>query len=90
MLKRLNIKVYGLVQGMSFRYYAQKQAEVLGILGFVRNVPDGTVYIEAAGTKKALDEFLAWCRKGPPFARIKSIDVEEGNFKNFSKFEIKL
>ncbi len=86
MIKHLNIKIYGAVQGVFFRTNAKKEAENLSIAGFVRNERDGTVYIEAEGEEKSLDEFLKWCRKGPDSAQVEKIEVETEPVKNFSEF----
>ena len=85
----LNIKIYGLVQGVFFRHSAQKEAEKLGLKGFARNEPDGAVYLEAEGEEKDLEKFLEWCRKGPPLAQVQK--VESGfsrELKNFKEFTI--
>lgn len=88
MRKHLNIAVYGLVQGIFFRVTAKEETDNLGVTGFARNEPDGSVYIEAEGEKEKLDEFIKWCYKGPPLAKVKKVLVVEGPFKNFSQFEI--
>ena len=66
MRKRLNITVHGLVQGVAFRYYTVEKALQLGVKGFVKNQPDGTVYIEAEGEDRELRDFVAWCRQRSP------------------------
>lgn len=88
MRKHLNIRVHGRVQGVFFRSSAKHSAKKLGIRGFVRNEPDGTVYIEAEGDEENLERFLGWCRKGPPFARVDKVEMEEEVFKNFADFSI--
>lgn len=88
MIKHLNIKVYGQVQGIFFRATAKEEAEKLGIKGFARNEPDGTVYIEAEGDKDNLDKFFAWCQKGPSLAKVEKVKITEGPLKNFSGFEV--
>lgn len=86
MRKHLNIKISGAVQGVFFRVSAKKEAEKLGITGFARNEPDGSVYIEAEGNKEKLDKFLEWCRIGPTAAKVDKVEVKEGGIKNFSEF----
>lgn len=86
MEKHLNIKVSGFVQGVFFRETAKAEAEKLGISGFVRNEPDGTVYIEAEGDEASLNKFLTWCNDGPQAATVEKLEVTEGPLKNFSKF----
>lgn len=80
------IKIYGLVQGIFFRVNAKKQAEKLGITGFARNEPDGSVYIEAEGEKENLEKYIKWCHTGPPLAKVKKVVVTEGKIKNFPDF----
>ena len=87
-MKHLNIKVYGKVQGIFFRATAKEQAETLGIKGFARNEPDGTVYIEAEGEEKNLDKFIKWCNIGPSMAGVEKVVVTEGQLKNFNDFKV--
>ena len=83
-----NIKIFGAVQGVSFRYYTQEQAQKLNITGFVRNEPDDTVYIEAEGDDKALAQLTEWCKKGPSFGKVEKVEVRKGEVKNFKDFKI--
>jgi len=87
--KHINITVFGDVQGVFFRRSAKLKAEALGIHGFVRNEPDGTVNIEAEGPGSDLNEFLAWCRTGFDPAAVVSVEsaISE-NLKNYYGFEI--
>lgn len=87
MKKHLNIKIYGLVQGIFFRASAKEQADKLSITGFARNEPDGSVCIEAEGEKRNLNEFIKWCHLGPPMSQVEKVIVTEDKLKNFSKFE---
>ncbi len=86
MKKAIRIIVRGKVQGVWFRASAKKEADLLGLKGFVMNYPDGSVYMEATGGEKQLKAFIAWCRQGPPQAAVSSLqvdDVEPGNFQEF-------
>lgn len=87
-MKHLDIKVYGLVQGIFFRITAKEEAEKLNITGFARNKADGSVYIEAEGEEENLDKFIRWCHKGPPVAKVEKVEVTESPLKNFSGFEL--
>ena len=78
MIKRLIIKVFGRVQGVFFRYSAQEKIQELKIKGFARNEQNGSVYIEAAGEEEKLEEFVQWCRNGPPFAKVDRVEIQEG------------
>jgi len=72
-MKQLSITVSGKVQGVYFRAHAQSQAQKLGLHGFARNEPDGSVYIEVAGEEKALEAFVAWCHQGSPEAVVEQV-----------------
>lgn len=88
MKKHYNIHIIGRVQGVSFRYYTKEKADDLGILGFVRNELGSTVYIEAEGDEKQLEQFMEWCRHGPRFAQVAQVDVHEDTLKGYDSFEI--
>lgn len=83
------IRVTGLVQGVGFRASARFEAGRLGLRGFVRNEPDGSVYAEAEGEREPLDRFVAWCRRGPPHARVENVVKEELESQGFSGFRIR-
>ena len=87
--KLLELKVYGRVQGVYYRYSCAKKALELGINGYVKNQDDGSVFIEAEGTGSLLDEFLVWCYSGPPLASVQRIEMVELPIKNYSGFNIK-
>lgn len=89
MLKHLNIKIFGLVQGVFFRDAAKEKADKLNIYGFVKNESNGTVYIEAEGEEENLKEFLNWCRVGPASSQVEKVEFEfSGHIMNFSDFII--
>ena len=69
-MKRAHFTVLGRVQGVCYRMCARDEAARLGLTGWVRNQRDGSVEIVAEGNDAALREFLAWCRHGPPHARV--------------------
>lgn len=83
------IRVTGKVQNVGFRYYTAKTAQEFGITGFVRNNPDGSVYIEAEGEKDMLEAFLHWCRRGPQWARIDAFEMEEQPVMEFKGFSVR-
>lgn len=90
MKKRFELKIYGNVQDVNFRHHARQQAVRLNLTGWVRNQPDGSVYIEIEGEEKNLRKFLDWCRQGPSFAKVRKLKMEEGPLVNYQTFEIKL
>ena len=69
--------VRGRVQGVYFRDFARIHAQRLGLVGWVRNLPDGTtVEVLAEGARPALEQLLACLREGPPHAHVARVDVE--------------
>lgn len=88
-MKFVKIKIYGRVQGVWFRQSAKQKADELGLGGWVRNEPDGTVLIEIQGTETKLKEFIAWCRKGSEQAKVSRLEIDgHSEIKNFSEFTI--
>ena len=88
-IKTYTIIVTGRVQGVGFRHSARSKARYHGIRGFTRNMPDGSVYIEAEGTEDHLQQFIAWCRKGPGYGQVENLHIEKSSNKGFSDFIIK-
>jgi len=87
-MKHIAIRVTGRVQGVYFRASTQQTAEACAVHGFVRNEPDGSVYIEAEGHEADLQRFMEWCKKGPPGARVDKLDSAEGSLRHFKGFTI--
>jgi acylphosphatase len=75
--KRINLIVYGLVHGVGFRVFIARTAKELNICGWVRNLPDGSVEIEAQGTDEMLEELLSRAQQGPTLANVTSIHKGE-------------
>lgn len=73
---RVRARVTGLVQGVFYRASTVERAEELGLSGWVRNCTDGAVELEAEGPQERVEELLAWCRKGPPAARVRDVAAE--------------
>ena len=88
MIKHFNIIVHGTVQGVWFRDSTLKEAQKHGIKGFVRNEPNGSVYMEAEGETDKLDILVKWCHSGSEKAVVASVDVSEGDLKHFNEFSI--
>ncbi|MCR4306035.1 MAG: acylphosphatase [Candidatus Daviesbacteria bacterium] len=87
-MKHLNINVYGLVQGVFFRASAKEEADKLNLTGFAKNMPDGSVYIEAEGEENNLEKFIKWCSNGPMMAQVDKIEASEESLKDFKEFRI--
>lgn len=88
-MRAIEVFVSGVVQGVGFRYFTVKVAREFGIKGYVKNLPDGRVYIYAVGDEKALEKFLANVRKGPPLAVVRDVVVRDVPIQEFEKFEVK-
>jgi len=89
MIEHRTIRVQGRVQRVRFRVSAQGEADRLGLHGYARNEPDGTVYLEVEGEPDVLEQFTRWCRKGPMFAHVDSCDVAIGEPRNLRGFEVR-
>jgi acylphosphatase len=74
---RARAVVEGRVQGVFYRDICRSEARRLGVRGWVRNRPDGTVEVVAEGPRDRVDELLAWCRHGPPNARVTGVAVTD-------------
>ncbi len=87
--KRLHAFVSGIVQGVGFRYFVNKQAQRLGITGFVRNLYDGRVEVVAEGSNEKLQLLLAELHKGPAFGRVDKVETEWLNATGgFDRFQV--
>lgn len=86
---RVRIVVHGSVQGVSFRYYTCRRALELGVSGWVRNLPDGTVEGLFEGGDSAVQALVEWCRLGPASARVERLDVRRDSYTGeFDSFNI--
>lgn len=74
MLRR-QIRVTGVVQCVGFRWFAQQNASRLGLTGWVRNQPDGSVAMEVQGDERAVDAFMAEVSHGPRYAQVDSVEA---------------
>jgi acylphosphatase len=77
---RARIIISGIVQGVFFRVETQRAAQRYGVNGWVRNKSDGTVEAVIEGERHKVDDMLNWCRKGPPRAVVRQVDVEWGDY----------
>ena len=82
------IVIEGRVQGVFYRASAARRAKELGLNGWVRNLADGRVEAHAEGARASLLEFVEWCRKGPPAARVKSLDCREAPVEGHAAFSV--
>lgn len=82
------IRIVGRVQGVMYRKHTLIEAQRLGLTGWVKNLPDGSVFVEAEGSPEKLDGFIAWCRTGPPLAGVEDVLISEGPLRGFTGFRI--
>jgi acylphosphatase len=87
-MKRIHAEISGRVQMVSFRDFAKRKAERSGVVGWVRNLPDGHVEILAEGEEHSLEVFILELKRGPILARVDDVAIEwsdtTGEFSNFS------
>ena len=86
--KTVHAVISGRVQGVFFRMETRRAAERLGVNGWVRNCPDGTVEAVFEAESEKVDQMLEWCKKGPPMASVLDVKIDKkkyaGEFEAFS------
>lgn len=84
---RIHLIIEGRVQGVWFRESTRREAVSLGVSGWVRNLPDGTVEAMAEGPEESVRKLVSWCQHGPPAARVDRVREQaeewEGEFRSF-------
>ena len=86
--KRISLLITGKVQGVGYRYSVKLKAESMAIRGYVRNQPDGSVFVTVQGENTAVENFVKWCYKGPSAARVRGVEKIPGSIEDFSEFKI--
>jgi acylphosphatase len=85
---RVKLIIKGIVQGVNFRYYTQREAQKRNLSGWVRNLPDGSVAALFEGDEDEVEAMIQWCRHGPPSAQVTEMLVQpmeyRGEFQSFS------
>jgi acylphosphatase len=79
--------VHGTVQGVFYRASAEQEARRLGVAGWVRNLPDGSVELLVEGDDAAVEQMLTWAGRGPSRAEVTQVDVEERPEEGLAGFE---
>ncbi len=86
-MRRAEILVNGLVQGVFYRYSTKKKADAFGLTGSVRNLTDGRVEVVCEGADEAVEKLIEWCKQGPQGAIVKQVSVVwkeyTGEYKDF-------
>ena len=85
---KVSARIEGIVQGVFFRYSTRQQAEELGVNGWVRNLPDGSVECLLEGERDAVESLMQWCHHGPPGAHVEKVTAQwmeyTGDMRGFS------
>lgn len=85
--KRIDARIHGKVQGVFYRANTREKAQGLGLDGWVKNLPDGTVRLVAEGPRADLEALVDWTHEGSPAARVDEVDVDwdeaTGEFSGF-------
>lgn len=86
---RVHVIFSGIVQGVFFRANTRREALRLGLKGWVRNLPDGTVEAIVEGRRADVERLLEWCSSEIPLARVDSVDADwEPYLGEFTSFEV--
>lgn len=83
--KALHLVIYGHVQGVFFRDSMRREAQRLGVAGWVRNRGDGAVEAAVCGAAADVDVVVRWAHRGPPSAQVERVEIEpdKGSYANF-------
>jgi len=89
-MKRVKMNIVGDVQGVFFRHFAKKEADVLELTGWCRNESDGSVFAVVEGEDKNVDKFVKWAKEGSELATVEDLEVTEEKYTGLEKeFEIR-
>lgn len=87
MQEQYTIRVEGHVQGVGFRFHTIRQAQSLGLSGWVKNMSDGSVLIVAEGETDLLEQLVDWCHEGPSRARVHRVSLEKKEPQGLKGFD---
>ena len=87
-MKTVRLTIKGKVQGVFYRATAKDVADLIGVKGWVKNLPNDNVEIAATATEEILQKFINWCKQGPPKARVDDVIVDELDLQEFNGFRI--
>ncbi len=85
----VRVVVSGTVQGVGYRYYTARQAEQLGVKGWVHNLPGGEVEAVFTGDRLAIERMVKWCHRGPSAAVVTNVAIEPCESEEFNGFQIR-
>ena len=86
--QRFDLKIYGKVQGIGFRYSVMLKAGLLGIKGYVKNQRDGSVFVAVQGATTEVEHFVNWCYQGPPAANVSRVEKTSRSIEEFCEFSV--
>ena len=87
---RVRLLIKGVVQGVNFRYYTQREAQRNSLSGWVKNLANGSVAALLEGEEEDVKAMIEWCRQGPPSAHVTELIVQPEEYRGeFSSFSIK-
>ena len=74
-MSKVRFHIVGKVQGVLYRQSAQEKAKSFNLVGWVKNLPNGSVLLEAEGPVESIQSLLLWCKSGPPRAKVEAVEV---------------
>jgi acylphosphatase len=89
-INAVRVRVTGVVQGVGFRYFTHRTAVNLGLSGYVRNMPDGSVEAVAEGEGAMVAEFVEKVSRGPAASSVRGMTVSEIPVSGYERFEIRI
>lgn len=84
-----HFRCIGKVQGVFYRASTKERANMLGVLGWVKNESNGDVSVHAEGEEQKVMELYEWCRQGPPLSLVDEVVLTEAKEEGFNKFEVR-
>ena len=88
-MRAVQLIVSGKVQGVFFRDSTRRKAIELGLVGYAKNLADGTVEISAQGNEEKINELIAFIKNNPGHSKVKYVKINHKELENFSGFEIR-
>lgn len=89
-MRRVHLTISGRVQGVLFRANTKRQAELIGVKGWVKNLDEDKVEAIAEGNEEQIKKFIAYCKRGPDEARVNDVKIEDQEYKSeFRGFSIR-
>lgn len=90
MERRAHLLISGRVQGVFYRANTRDEARRLGLVGWVKNLPDGRVEAVVEGEEEKIKQLIDWCHQGPPGAIVRGVEVHWGDYGDeFTDFQIR-